>query len=277
MGSGGWWAWQQIRGPGPEVVAARRELTELSKACAEAEERATQARQRLLGLEAAHAELIRRVEPSSALAAPAAATGPEPWDAGPSWPAPDERSARLFHASRLREQADRWKRRLQLTMAQAQVVEQALAQDLKAIETLSPRELGNATTFLREMERVLTPEQRAKYDEVQQKEKRESRELHARFELSQVERAVELSEAQRQAILQKVLTDNPMDLAMRDASADDQDPLALSRRLMDRRVEALEGILTPTQLEEYRDQLSAQMEQMEVFTKSRASTARSTR
>lgn len=270
IGVGGSYVWRLHRGPDPELVAARERIAALTRDRANETEELTQAKNQLALLGISNQNLSERLRESAARVAPAA-TAIAPTPAAEFPPMPD---MRIFRERQLKDESARLKRRLQLTELQAQQLDRIVADGLRDHEKEPIFELATSPWFRKEMERLLTPEQKANFDALEQKDTRARAELSARFELSQVEQAVDISEAQRQAILQK-LTERALAAHASDASdptapsepGPDPDPLSRMQAHLDQQLAAVEGILTAPQLEEYRRQLSAKMESMTAVVK----------
>ncbi|HEY5958912.1 MAG TPA: hypothetical protein VIV60_20275, partial [Polyangiaceae bacterium] len=184
--------------------------------------------------------------------------------------------ARAFRERRFKDEAERLKRRLLLTVEQSRKLDRILEVRLKAPEEPSDFNLAFAPWLKDELSALLTPEQKTQYETIQQKEVQAHTDMSARFELNQLEQATELTEAQRQALL-PILTEQARTMLESGPPQPDSedgpglDPLAPMRAHIERRLEAVAGVLTAPQLEDYRKHLTVQLEGMAAMMKAQES------
>jgi len=106
-----------------------------------------------------------------------------------------------------------------------------------------------------EIKALLTPEQAKAYEEYQQEEKVSNARLAANAELLQMQGALGLSQEQQDRVFSALydFTLDTLNGKIEDSIPKDGDPAAAVSRHLDRKVRALEGVLTPEQMGSYRN------------------------
>jgi hypothetical protein len=104
---------------------------------------------------------------------------------------------------------------------------------------------------------LLTPEQSAAYDEFQTEEKNRNARLAANMELMQMQSMLQLNEEQQDKVF-AVLADQAQ------AKNNSADPLDF-RGQLDKKAEALRGVLTPDQYQRYQKYQEQQLKMIEAF------------
>lgn len=123
---------------------------------------------------------------------------------------------------------------------------------------LSREELGTmdaqAGNPQEEIKALLTPEQAKAYEDYQQEEKVSNARLAANAELLQMQGALGLSQDQQDRVFNALydFTLDTLNGKIADSIPKDGDPAAAVSRHLERKVRALEGVLTPEQMESYR-------------------------
>lgn len=123
---------------------------------------------------------------------------------------------------------------------------------------LSREELGTmdaqAGNPQEEIKALLTPEQAKAYEDYQQEEKVSNARLAANAELLQMQGALGLSQDQQDRVFNALydFTLDTLNGKVEDSQSKDGDPAAAILRHLDRKVRALDGVLTPEQMESYR-------------------------
>ncbi|MGE5786740.1 MAG: hypothetical protein ACM3ZE_19255, partial [Myxococcales bacterium] len=134
MGAGGLYAWQRHGGPDPELVSAKQRIAALTSERADRAAELAQAKDQLALLGMSNQNLTQKLNDTAAQVAPAVSIAPAPLQAPPLMPP----EMRAFHEHRLRDEAARLKRRLQLSEAQAQQLDRLLTDALKTSENGPP-------------------------------------------------------------------------------------------------------------------------------------------
>jgi hypothetical protein len=264
IGCGGCLVWQRYEQPDSELVAARQQIVTLTRERAEAARKCVEVKDHLAALAVTSRDLNRRLGGLPPPSVPPLSSGSGPSTELIHPPALDQTMTRAFRERQLREETERLTRRLLLTATQSQQLERVLADSLETAGDTPFFGLAGAPWFKDALEKLLTPEQKANYETLLKHDEQSQAEMSARFELHQLERAVELTDAQRQALL-PILMDRARTVIGSGSLAAEEDgiapdPLAHMQARIDRSIEAVAGILTASQLEGYRKHLMTQLE-----------------
>ncbi len=124
---------------------------------------------------------------------------------------------------------------------------------------------GTVDTRGSDFKNLLSPDQRGKLAAFESKERQSLAETMANTELSQINAVVDLTEDQKDAVFAK-LADLQLELFDPNTSSavanGETDPARAVKQVMDRKRQALGGILSPDQMKSY----SAQLEMIEKMT-----------
>lgn len=186
---------------------------------------------------------------------------PVPAKVEPNPPPSDEAKAREREAQRqammeqmIERSIGRWTGKLKLTPDQITRLE-----NLARARMANPGQSGRSwSAFEAELLQVLTPEQKAAYDHIQNREAQARQELRVNVELSRVQSMFDLSDAQKDQIFQKFAALETAPATGQSSTSPMDANTAAQARLEQnqKRVDALKGILTPEQLKEYADSLT---------------------
>ena len=166
----------------------------------------------------------------------------------------------------------RMQERLNLSPAQTEAIQQILSRRAQGIAeatrgVLSGKLDHEKLAALRqgrgdpesEIRTLLSPEQQADYAALQEEEKLNSARLSANSELLQMQHTLGLTENQTEGVF-AVLYDQALQQHHAEATEPEpKDPTEAQERVLNRKLEALEGVLTPTQLAGYRQQQELQL------------------
>lgn len=153
---------------------------------------------------------------------------------------------KAFAERALQRSLERWQGKLKLRPDQVARLNQLLQARMQNAQggRLSPSELEQ------ELLQVLTAEQKAEYDRIQNREAQARLELRTNTGLSQVQSMFDLTDAQKDQVFQKFA-------ALEQSAPSSSSGERSSRQEQNqKRVEALKGILTPEQLAEYAESLN---------------------
>jgi hypothetical protein len=257
VGGGGFFAWHFYRGPDGELVAARKQVAVLTQQRVDAVEKIDQARKREIELRVINQDIVRRLDKTKACALSAvspAGTSPESLSR-----IEGSRESEIIRWQ-LKDAAEHTKRRLQLTEAQVEQLDQVLGDLDSAQVPLADL----AITFEKRLQELLTAGQKAKYDTIRQKNQQLQADFAARAELNEIEHFLDITKTQREEILRNLAdSDRPVQFA----EAPELDDQAQAELQIERRLEAVDGILTEPQIEEYRRYLATQIEGFAAFLK----------
>jgi hypothetical protein len=134
-----------------------------------------------------------------------------------------------------------------------------------------PGPLGryNAAEFNKELDSMLTDEQKAKYAEFQKKEWQANIETMANVEVSQLQSTLGLTQEQADKAFQKLTEAGQTMYNDVSHEGNGQPPVTekVLEEMINKKVEAMKDILTPQQLELYRKQQQSQIEMAKQFLK----------
>jgi hypothetical protein len=232
---------QSSRGTAASTQAAGR-IAELEQALAQTKQKAAS--------QTAKLESLRQI--STSLPAPELKPAEPVPETAPS-PTPDREAQRRAFMERMAERTiERWATKLKLTPEQIARLKQMATARLQD-PNLDPRAWGNIEADLLN---VLTPQQKAAYEQTKNRESQARQELRVNTELSRVQSLFDLTETQKDQIFQKFAA---IEIAASSEPATPGDANAQMNARDERnqkRVDALADILTPEQLQEYADSLN---------------------
>lgn len=120
----------------------------------------------------------------------------------------------------------------------------------------------------KQIQALLTPDQQAAYQEYKKEDAIANARLAANAEMLQMQNALGLSQEQQDKVY-GVLYDQYVNALSRQPAVDppptNSDPVAAMQGQLDKKLKALEGVLSPTQLDSYRQLQQAQMKMLQGF------------
>ena len=144
-----------------------------------------------------------------------------------------------------------------LAMTEKMYSGKAKAEDLKETSSL-------AAAAPKAIEELLTPEQKTEYEAMQKEEQQGNARLMANAEMLQMQNSLGLTQEQQDKVF-GVLYQQSLDLTGAAATDSKSDPATSMAQAIDRKVEALRGVLTDDQLKSYRDMQEQQLKLIQAF------------
>ena len=144
-----------------------------------------------------------------------------------------------------------------LAMTEKMYSGKAKAEDLKdasSLEAAAPKAI----------EELLTPEQKTEYEAMQKEEQQGNARLMANAEMLQMQNSLGLTQDQQDKVF-GVLYQQTLDGTSLAATENKSDPVGTMEKAIDRKVEALKGILTDDQLKSYRGLQEQQLKLIQAF------------
>lgn len=234
-----------------ELVLAGQQNEAQKAAAAQTESELAASRKRLEAIE----EVNRQLTAKNQSAAPAEAeTEISPVEAAPE-PQRRDRTAEMkaFSDRIIKREVDRWKNSLKLTPDQLALLSQTLQ---NKFQNGQPGNWANPAGMQAELLQILTPQQKDEYTRIQARESQARLELRVQTQLSQVQVMFDLTEAQKDQIFQKfaALEQNPSPTPAPAPGASTNRNQARQAQAQ-RRIQALQGILSPEQLRQYQQSM----------------------
>jgi hypothetical protein len=167
------------------------------------------------------------------------------------------------------------KSRLHLTPEQEAAVKAAMDDESKRMEAMfaggkfdphAMANLGGANSLDKTLDSILTPDQKATYQQIQTDEKNSAVEMVATVELNQMTPLLQLSDSQKDQVYSALaqVQSNMMDPNwVKSNLSGSTDPLAILQAQAKAKEAALANILTPDQLSTYHQQAQSQLELQE--------------
>jgi chromosome segregation ATPase len=164
------------------------------------------------------------------------------------------------------------KSRLHLTPDQEATVTAAMDEELKRMEAMfaggkiDPQAMANlqgANSLDKTLDSILTPDQKATYQQIQTDEKNSAVETMANYELNQMTPLLQLSDSQKDQVYSALaqVQSNVMDPNwVKNNLAGSTDPVAILEAQAKAKEDALANILTPDQLATYHQQAQSQLD-----------------
>jgi hypothetical protein len=144
-----------------------------------------------------------------------------------------------------------------LAMTEKMYSGKAKAEDLKETSSL-------AAAAPKAIEELLTPAQKTEYEAMQKEEQQGNARLMANAEMLQMQNSLGLTQDQQDKVF-GVLYQQTLDLTGAAATDNKPDPATSMAQAIDRKVEALRGVLTDEQLKNYRDLQEQQLKLIQAF------------
>jgi hypothetical protein len=144
-----------------------------------------------------------------------------------------------------------------LAMTEKMYSGKAKAEDLKeasSLEAAAPKAI----------EELLTPEQKTEYAAMQKEEQQGNARLMANAEMLQTQNSLGLTQEQQDKVF-GVLYQQTLDTTSAAATENKSDPVVTMEKAIERKVEALRGVLTDEQLKSYRDLQEQQLKLIQAF------------
>ncbi len=168
-------------------------------------------------------------------------------------PAPDREAQRRAFMERMADRTiERWAAKLKLTPDQIARLKQMATARLQD-PNLDPRAWGSVEADLLNL---LTPQQKAAYEQTKNRETQARQELRVNTELSRVQSLFDLTETQKDQIFQKFAAIEIAASSSPPTPGDANAQMNARDERNQKRVDALSDVLTPAQLQEYADSLN---------------------
>lgn len=175
-------------------------------------------------------------------------------------------------------QMARLKEKLNLTPEQAQAIQEILKRQAElsstAVQKVFSGKLGkddmaklgaDGGNPKEQIKAVLTPEQQTAYEEYQAEESSNNARLAANAEMLQMQNALGLNQEQQDKVFSILYEQSLKQMKGEGNALSGKDPAALMQAGLDQKLQAMQGILTPTQLDSYRQQQETQLKFMRSF------------
>jgi len=233
-----------------ELAKLRQEISAARESASQAEQSRTKIQDQLKTVEE-----LNRQQLAKSLSAPSAGDSQNQDTAQPAQTRNQnpnrEADMRAFAERMINRGVDRWTDALKLTPEQVFHLNQLIQAKIQNGQTENP---WSSKYLQNELLEVLTPQQKAEYEHIQNRENQARVELRAQTQLSQVQSMFDLTDTQKDQIFQKFAE-------MEQTQAQPQSQASVpntpeSRREMrqaqtQKRIDALQGILTPDQIKQY--------------------------